>query len=634
MDIHQEIKSFLSGMILSHSGWRGVFSVSGDEEDSTGEISAAQGAIAAAAAIVFAEYLESKARAGKSGMPVVLVGRDSRPSGARLADIVNAALMSRNLEPRFAGITAAPEIMAWAKSRNDLPNSCGFIYISASHNPIGHNGFKFGLTDGGVLQAAEMAVLADNLRALLANPDSAARLEKFLTTELHVVPSVRVSRRESQERIKTPCYSVSSVVNSSINITAAKKEAMDAYYKFCDEVVWDGNGGITGAFKKGIAARSLGVCCDFNGSARCASIDRDFFSGLGIRFEAINSKPGEIVHRIIPEGESLEPCRALLEETRLRDSCFALGYVPDCDGDRGNLVVYDEKLQKARTLEAQEVFALACVAELAQLAWIAGDKPLSKTAVAVNDPTSFRIDRIARAFGASVFRAETGEANVVGLARKLRKEGWTVRILGEGSNGGNITHPSAVRDPINTVLALAKLLMVTTADNKPGLFELWCNLTDRAYSPDFSMGDIIASLPPFTTTAASSPEAALKVTSSDHGALKGRYQKIFTGEWEKRKDQLAARYGIYSWQAKAYNGIEEKNVSEDFAKAGKGGLKICFLNSGGEPVASLWMRGSATEPIFRIMADVEGTDRQFEQELINWQRSMTIGADKQEQNRS
>jgi len=603
MGIHQEIQSFLSGMILSHSGWRGVFSVSGDEEDGTGEISAAQGAIAAAAAIVFADYLGSKAGAGKSGSPVVLVGRDSRPGGNRLADIVNAALMSRNIEPRFAGIVAAPEIMAWAKSLDRLPGNCGFIYISASHNPIGHNGFKFGLTDGGVLQAGEMAILAEKLRALLANPDSTAGLKRFLTTEVH-----GGTRRK-------------------LDISITKKEALDAYSKFCDEVVWGGNSDIAGAFRKGIAARPLGVCCDFNGSARCASIDRDFFAGLGIRFEAINAKPGEIVHRIIPEGESLEPCRALLEKTRGRDSCFALGYVPDCDGDRGNLVVYDEKLQKARTLEAQEVFALACVAELSQLA--AGGKALSKTAIAVNDPTSFRVDRIARAFGASVFRAETGEANVVGLARKLREEGWTVRILGEGSNGGNITHPSAVRDPINTVLALAKLLMVKTADNRPGLFELWCNLTGRSYSSDFSMGDIIASLPPFTTTAASSPEAALKITSLEHGALKGRYQKIFINEWEKRKDQLMARHGIYSWQAKAYNGIDEKNVSEDFSKAGKGGLKICFLNSGGEPVASLWMRGSATEPIFRIMADAEGMDRQFEQELINWQRNMTIEADKQ-----
>jgi phosphoglucomutase len=612
MAVHDGIDSFLSSMILSHSGWRGVFSVSGDEEDRTGGISTAQASIAAGAAVVFAEYLRSKDAAGKSGPPVVLVGRDSRPSGKAIADIVNAALMSHNCEPRYAGITAAPEIMAWARSRGGLPNICGFIYISASHNPIGHNGFKFGLSDGGVLPAQEMAVLAANLRSLLADPDSAARLEEL----------------------------VKSVIKSGFAGPAgtadnAKKEALDAYLKFCDEVVWGPGGGgsrengIDGAFRKGIATRPLGVCCDFNGSARCKSIDRNFFAQLGIRFEAVNEKPDEIVHRIIPEGESLEPCRVLLEETHRSDACFALGYVPDCDGDRGNLVVWDEAIKKARALEAQEVFAVACVAELAQITWgmSPNDRALSKFAIAVNDPTSFRIDRIAEAFGASVFRAETGEANVVALARKLRKEGYTVRILGEGSNGGNITHPSAVRDPLNTVLALAKLLMVNTTDGKPGLFELWCNLTGSLYRPDFGMGDIIASLPPFTTTAVSAPEAALKITSADHGALKSRYQKIFMNEWEKRKDQLKAGYGIYRWEAKAYNGTEEQNVTADFAQAGKGGLKICFLNAGGRPVASIWMRGSATEPVFRIMADAEGTDRRFEQELINWQRCMTIKAD-------
>jgi phosphoglucomutase len=199
---------------------------------------------------------------------------------------------------------------------------------------------------------------------------------------------------------------------------------------------------------------------------------------------------------------------------------------------------------------------------------------------------------------------------------------------------------------------MAKLLTVKAADGKPGLFELWCNLTGRTYRPDFSMGDIIASLPPFTTTEASAPEAVLKITSADqegnlngapapmvsgsvevHGALKSRYQKIFMAEWEKRKDQLTG-YGIYRWEAKAYNGTEERNVSADFAEAGKGGLKICFLNSGGRPLASLWMRGSATEPVFRVMADAEGTDRQFERELINWQRGMTIKADELEANRS
>nr|AGS54009.1 phosphohexose mutase family protein [uncultured bacterium contig00160] len=261
--------------------------------------------------------------------------------------------------------------------------------------------------------------------------------------------------------------------------------------------------------KDNISKKPLGIVCDFNGSARTVSIDKDFFSSLGLKFECINSEPARIVHRIVPEGESLKPCEALLEKKHNHDASFTIGYVPDCDGDRGNLVIWDDAqaaegddvllnslstptkgrhiIKKARALEAQEVFALACVAEFSHLVFT-GDlafdengKPLSKTAVAINDPTSMRIDRIAESFGISVFRAEVGEANVVGLARKLREQGYIVRILGEGSAGGNITHPSAVRDPVNTVLALVKLLAVRSGNGKEGLFEIWCKRSGQTH---------------------------------------------------------------------------------------------------------------------------------------------------------
>jgi phosphoglucomutase len=314
-----------------------------------------------------------------------------------------------------------------------------------------------------------------------------------------------------------------------------------------------------------------------------------------------------------------------------------MGYVPDCDGDRGNLVVWDEAEGRARILDAQEVFALSCVAELAHLVWTGElsydnkGNAMNKAALAVNDPTSLRIDRIATAFDVSVFRAEVGEANVVGLARKLREKGYTVRILGEGSNGGTITHPSAVRDPLNTVFSLVKLLSVRSGEGKQGFFEIWCDLSGRAetYHPHFSLGDIIASLPAFVTTGAYSPEALLRVKTQDHETLKNRYQGLFLRDWEEQKDRLKTRYGICGWEAAAYNGMEERRGISRFGGAGRGGLKINFLNGSGIPIAFLWMRGSATEPVFRIMADAEGSDKRLERELIKWQRRLAAEADKE-----
>ena len=297
--------------------------------------------------------------------------------------------------------------------------------------------------------------------------------------------------------------------------------------------------------------------------------------------------------------------------------------------------IWDEGIQRARCLDAQEVFALACVAELAHLVWTgelrydSRGHALQKVGVVVNDPTSLRIDRIAQAFDVALFRVEVGEANVVGLARKLREQGYTVRILGEGSAGGNITHPSAVRDPINTVMAIIKLLTIRNQGEKPGFFKLWWDRSRQAgvYRADFSLSTIIASLPRFVTTGSYTPEALLQVKTRDHAVLKTRYQRVFLREWEARKEQLKTRYGISRWDAACYTGIEEKRGITRFGEARRGGLKITFTNPEAQQIASIWMRGSGTEPVFRVMADAVGTDPGMERDLIQWQRRMVMEAD-------
>ena len=620
MVLQDDINKTLRSMILSVSGWRGVFAADGNEESSTEKISDAHRIIAAAAARVFVDFLQSH---GEPAKPLVLLGSDTRPTGTALAQAIICSLTAVNCEVKWAGFVAAPEIMAWAErsgAKHEQKRPVGFIYISASHNPIGHNGLKFGLSDGGILSPEKAAILITQFNSLMAEPDCALRIEKAIAN--------------ADTGLKDAIYS---------GETQAKAEAFDSYFDFITAVAWASADNtqtntpdhILSVTKFGLKKNPLGLVCDFNGSARCSSIDRKFFSTLGLGFKAIHEKAGEIAHRIVPEGESLVPCMKFLEETHSRDSSFILGYTPDCDGDRGNLVIWDQSFNNARILEAQEVFALACIAELSQLVWTgelaytSRNRASTRSAIAVNDPTSLRIDRIASAFDVSIFRAETGEANVVGLARKLRTDGYRVRILGEGSAGGNITHPQAVRDPLNTVLALVKLLTIRSTNGKPGLFEIWCNKSHQnaLYHENFTLDEIIASLPPFITTAAYDEKAILKVKTTDHSLLKDRYQSIFLREWNRQKEAWGTRYGIYTWEATAYNGMEEKRGIERFAEAGKGGLKICFSNRYDRIIASIWMRGSATEPVFRVMADVEGQDKQMEQELIEWQRRMVREAD-------
>ncbi|MDR2419306.1 MAG: phosphatidylglycerol lysyltransferase [Treponema sp.] len=584
-DLDRAIQSF----ILSPSGWRAVFAHGGfaAEESASSEIAVTHRIIIVRAARVFAEYLQAL-----SARPVVVVGMDTRPTGPAIAHELIGGLLDAGCNVEFAGIVAAPEIMAYAKSGNVN----GFVYISASHNPIGHNGLKFGLDDGGVLPAPEAKKL---IAAFLANKDY----------------DDGAAPRHNEERI-------AAVLNKQ---GECKRSAYLAYLAFSREVAQGdmAGGDILAPLSTGLKARPLGIAVDFNGSARTVSIDREFFETLGISLFAINNKPGVIAHRIVPEGESLEPCCRYLEELHAADSSIILGYVPDCDGDRGNLVIWDHGEQRARSLEAQEVFALACAGELAQLVWSGVDT--AKVAIAVNDPTSLRVDRIAEAFGASVFHAEVGEAHVVGLARRLRERGCIARILGEGSAGGNITHPSAVRDPLHTVMAIVKLLCVRGGGDKPGLFEIWRDRVGKAYRGDFSLLDIIATLPPFYTTGSYTPEAALQVKSADHATLKERYQTVFLREWEARKARLSAHYGITQWEALCYNGMEERRGLSRFREAGRGGLKLMFSDAAGNEVAWIWMRGSGTEPVFRVMADAP--DAELERELIQWQRDMVIEAD-------
>jgi phosphoglucomutase len=314
------------------------------------------------------------------------------------------------------------------------------------------------------------------------------------------------------------------------------------------------------------------------------------------------------------------------------DPDFAAAYVPDCDGDRGNLVALGRE-GRARPVEAQEVFALACVAELSQLV---RDGRLSydetggareKAAIAVNDATSMRINAIARAFDVDVYRAETGEANVVGLAASLRERGYLVRILGEGSNGGNITYPSAVRDPLATLGALLKLLLLR---GEGGLFGTWLRRSGArlAFDPGYGIRDILASLPAFATTSVFEPRAALRVASVDQAALKARYAAVFAREWEARRGELRERLGIASWEAFATNGQAETRVGADFAASGRGGLRIALADASGIPRAFLWMRASGTEPAFRIMADVEGGRAEDEAYLLAWHEAMVREADK------
>jgi phosphoglucomutase len=598
----------IDALILSASGWRKVYADS--EHSQAPEISDQDKLQTALSAFTFHKFLSEKL--GKTKLTIAL-GCDSRPTGTAIAEMIIRILLSQGCAVQFIFIAAAPEMMSYSlKEEID-----GFIYVSASHNPLGHNGLKMGFGNGGVLPGTDANVVIEQFK-------KNSKDTQLLHSIIEAVNSV-------DEKKLLECYE---------KLKANKAESLKLYEDFSRKVIsgYSAKEDQDRIFSK-LNTEGIGIVCDMNGSARILSIDKKFFEAFGFSFSCIHDTTRMVAHGIIPEGENLNDTRAKLTELNKKKGPvdYILGYMPDNDGDRGNIVYFDKEKGKSIILQAQDVFALSVIAELSYLVYSGllpydeNKKAKIRAAVVVNGPTSLRIDHIAKAFDVKVFRAEVGEANVVNLARELRESGYLVRILGEGSNGGNITHPAAVRDPLNTVMAFAKLLLIKDEEDRSqlGLYHIACERLGVAYAPDYSMPELVSLIPQFTTTETSDKRAILPIKSDDHGALKAAYERIFPTSWELIRNKLEKELGVQFARIINYEGTSEKHGTGSAYRSGRerGGFKILFKDGDGTAKAFVWMRGSGTEPVFRVLADVEGNRPDLEQYLLEWHRQTIMRAD-------
>lgn len=580
--------------IQSASGWRGIFSPSGDENDSSKIITNENQAIVSSSARAFLKYLNERGLLH----PTIALARDTRPTGESIMNIVIKVFQENGAKIKNLNIAAAPEIMCYAANDIGHEKECdAFFYISASHNPIGHNGLKFGLTSGGVLDANENKKIVE-----LYNKD-------FIATKDSLSADCKDCLAQTATLLDDKKKSLDLYRDFFIRRTTGalndSKKALEDFRVLTDKIK-----------EKGVA-----VIADFNGSARTASIDKKLFSDFGINFFAINDQEGAIAHEIIPEGKNLAPLAKAI--TDKKNSGFpgpVLGYMCDCDGDRGNIVIWDEVNKCARPLEAQEVFSLAAISALSSHR-ARGDKNLS---IVCNCATSARIDFIARAFNAKVIRCEVGEANVVNCMREATKALYTVALAGEGSNGGVIAPPNFVRDPLDTIFFILKLI------SNDMLFTLWCERAGIFNSEARTLADIIATLPRWTTSETSDKLARVHIRTRDCTILEKRFQNLFLNEWEKKRESLLKDYGIASYEARISIGTKERRDIKDFSLAGTGGLKIVFFDASGVEIAFLWLRKSGTESILRLMVDAMGnSERKIKMKtaLLSWLFDMIKVAD-------
>lgn len=603
----KEREEFLASTILSFSGWRRIFAADGDEQSKTGVISSVSAFFVSAAAAALSRWLGER----QGRRVTVAVGTDTRPTGRAIASLVVRALLAENTAVRYLGIAPTPEALAYASS---VPEVDGLIYITASHNPLGHNGLKFSAGEGSVLSAEQSEKVKKGCLEIFRTPESLNALTERMAA---VSPDML-----SEVLARSP---------------KDKQASLSAYRETMDRVVVAGaepsfSTAVLRKLKDGIARRPVGVVAELNGSARTCSIDEDYLRALNVHVEVVAGEPGQVEHAILPEGEALLPACRALEQAAARDVSFELGYVPDNDGDRGNVVILTDK-GRARSLEAQEVFNLAVAAGLSfavsrgLVNYRRNQAPDPPLAVVVNGPTSGRVERLAECFGARVFRAEVGEANVIELARQKRQEGYLVPIVGEGSNGGNITHPGRVRDPLSTVLGFIKLLRL---EGVLDTFRTRLAPVATGKLPDgpLSLENLARALPVYSSTGGYEKRSVVEIKTRDYNALKTRYEIIFQRRWSELSPELAGRLGVAGYRFINYEGVREIPGPGGRSGEGRGGFKVLLEDQSGRQVGFLWMRGSRTEPVFRIMADVAAGPSE-ERYLLEIHRDILREADRQ-----
>lgn len=591
----------LSKLILSVSGWRKVFGA--DEESLSTELSPVDTEMVAVASVVIGDYF-----CKKSTSPIIALGRDSRPTGALCEALLLQGLLAAGVEVRLVGLTAVPQVLAYVGESEPLT---GFVYITASHNPPGYNGFKIGGASGEVLASPEASLLIEEFKKVYLD-DAAVfdRLVRFNSANDDRVTRVLENAKDHAVVARKKYFSRMIAILSGEN-----DETLQA--DFLRTLTED------------LRPHRIKIACDYNGSARIETIDEEILSRYGVEVASINRVVGAFAHRIVPEGESLEPLKTYMSQ---KPDAFLLGYVPDCDGDRGNLILPIQKNDGSSELtipDAQFTFALSVISELSFLDLFS--RKLRKRAVVANDATSLRIEAIARAFGAEVFRAETGEANVISLAQAKEAEGYQVRILGEGSNGGNITPPGTVRDPLSTLFSILKLIYLRhPKSGKSVVKNAFEKLSLPLPSNDFSPARLLAIFLEFnagwSTTSVFEKEALFPVRCKNQGLLKKNYESLFAKNWFAREDEVKRRYGFHSYEIRNFEGSKTRLGLGNRTASEDGGFQIVFLLENGDEAGFIWMRGSKTEPVFRVMADVRGA-RSVEQYLLAWHRAILAEAD-------
>ncbi len=214
-------------------------------------------------------------RLGKGSL--VVVGRDTRPSGEAIERAVVSGLLSAGVNVLNIGIAPTPTI-EWATAKYDAD---GGIVISGSHNPPEWNALKLLGKEGILLHPDEMELLKSEFER--------GKFESVSWNEL--------GREEQYDAIE---------------------DYLEDLLKFVDIERVRGYG--------------MKVCLDVNGGAG-AYVTPYLLKELGVKTLTINSAPGIFVRELEPRPDTLEDLSKIVVATG-----SDLGFAHDTDADRLTIV--------------------------------------------------------------------------------------------------------------------------------------------------------------------------------------------------------------------------------------------------------------------------------------------------------
>lgn len=321
----------------------------------------------------------------------IVVGRDGRPSGAWIEQVVCGALAACGRSVLRLGVVPTPTVQLFAE-RHGI---AGGISITASHNPEQWNGLKFLNGRGIFLDAEENQQLWDVV-------DSST--SRFVATQQGGTIA------DEPSAIDTHVQAVLSLPA----LTARNNALLDT-----------------------VRSGTLRVVVDAVNSSGSVAVPA-LLTALGCEVVPLYCDgSGVFPHTPEPLPEHLGALSQAVVEHRA-----AIGIAVDPDADR--LVLIDER-GNAIGEENTIVLSILSVLENAELF-----APDGKLSVAVNLSTTRAVEDIAARYGATVYRTPVGEINVV---QAMLEHGAV--IGGEGSGGVIVPQCHAGRDSlVGTALVL------------------------------------------------------------------------------------------------------------------------------------------------------------------------------------